>query len=97
AHNYANVYPDVCWVPLLSFNSAILALNQIIDTTNGDKMCWGCDTWTFEESYGAILAMKYVLVEVLSKRIDDNFMTLPDAKEFIDNIFYNNAKKLYKL
>lgn len=97
AHNFDNVYPDICWVPLLSFHKAKDTFNSLLDTVNADKLCWGCDTWTVEESYGAVLAMAYTLSEALSQRIGEGFMTLERAKKVCDKILYENAKRIYRL
>lgn len=97
AHNFANVYPDICWVPLLSVHKAEQAINSLLDTVNADKLCWGCDTWTVEESYGAVLAIAYVLSKTLSARIEEGFMDLDRAKKVCDNILYGNAARLYRL
>jgi len=96
-HNYDNVYPDLCWLPLLSPTSAKKTLHELIEVTSSDKICWGCDTRTSEESYGALLAFRYVLSEVLLEKISDNYLTLSDALVIIDNIMVNNPKKLYSI
>lgn len=97
AHNFENVYPDICWVPLLSYNTAVDAISRLLDTVNSDKLCWGCDTWTAEESYGAVLAMAHVLSVALTQRVSEGFMTPERAKEICRRILYENAKKLYQL
>ena len=96
-HNFENVYPDICWVPLLSYNTAVDAISRLLDTVNSDKLCWGCDTWTAEESYGAVLAMAHVLSVALTQRVSEGFMTPERAKEICRRILYENAKKLYQL
>lgn len=97
AHNFCNVYPDICWVPLLSVHKAQQAINNLLDTVNADKLCWGCDTWTVEESYGAVLAIAHVLSKALSARIEEGFLTLDRAKKVCENILYENAARLYRL
>lgn len=97
AHNFDNVYPDVCWVPLLSVHAAEEAINRLLDCVNADKLCWGCDTWTAEESYGAVLAMAHTLAAALSKRIEEGFMSLDRAKDVCKKLMYDNAKRIYKL
>ena len=97
AHNHPNVYPDLCWVPLISYNLAIDAINKLLDTVNADKLCWGCDTWSVEESFGAIMAMAYSLSASLAKRVEDGMMDEARAFEVCRRIMYSNAKALYKL
>lgn len=97
AHNHPNVYPDLCWVPLLSHNAATDVINRLLDTVNAQKLCWGCDTWTVEESYGALLAMAYCLSTALAGRVQEGFMREERAFEICRRIMYTNAKALYGL
>lgn len=96
-HTYPNVYPDLCWLPLISPSAASRMLHELIEIGTSDKVCWGCDTWTSEESYGALLAARHVLASVLSEKIDDGYLDLDNAKIYIDKVLYHNAKRLYKL
>jgi len=96
-HLYPNVYPDLCWLPLISTSACERMLDELIEVGTADKVCWGCDTWTSEESYGALLAMEHVLSKVLARKIEDGYLSPDDAREIIANILYNNAKGLYKL
>lgn len=96
-HYFHNVYPDLCWLPMISTSAAERMLHELIEVGTSEKVCWGCDTWTSEESYGALLAVRHVLAKVLESKIQDGYLSFSDAKVIIDNILYNNAKKLYKL
>ena len=94
-HVYPNVYPDLCWLPILSPTAAQRMLHELIEIGTSDKVCWGCDTWTSEESYGALLAFRSVLTHVLQDKINDGYFSLSDAKQVIDNLMVNNAANLY--
>lgn len=96
-HNYANVYPDLSWLPLLSPTAAKQMIHQLIELGNSDKVCWGCDTWTSEESYGALLAFRQVLTAVLSEKIQNGYFRPDDAKKIIDCYLYDNAAALYQI
>lgn len=96
-HVHPNVYTDICWLPLISPSAAEYALNQMIEVGTADKICWGCDTWTSEESYGARIAINFVLTNVLTKKISDGYIDLNDAKQLVENVLYSNPKALYKL
>lgn len=95
AHYFPNVYPDFCWMPLLESPASIRLMDSLIEICLSDRICWGCDTWTSEESYGALLAMRFVLAKVLSQKVSDCYFTIDDAKNIAENILYNNPKKLY--
>ncbi len=95
-HVYPNVYADICWLPLISPSAAVHALHQLIEVGTADKVCWGCDTWTSEESFGARIAVNHVLEEVLVKKIDDGYLGFDDAVKLIKRILYLNPKQLYQ-
>ena len=96
-HAYQNVYVDICWLPLLSPTTAEYTLHQLIEVGTAEKVCWGCDTWTSEESYGARLALNDVLASVLSKKIEKGYFSMNEAECVIKNILYNNPKSIYKI
>ncbi len=95
AHNYPNVYPDLCWLPLLSPTVARRTLHELIEVGTSDKVCWGCDTWTSEESYGALLALRDVLGSVLADKVRSGYFSMNDAKEAALNILRRSAAALY--
>jgi predicted TIM-barrel fold metal-dependent hydrolase len=94
-HSYGNVYPDLCWLPLISTSASMRIFDELIEVGNSDKICWGCDTWTSEESYGALLAARFAIAKVLTGKILDNYISFADAQKIVDNVLYNNPKKLY--
>lgn len=96
-HVYGNVYPDLCWLPIISTSAAERMVHELIEVGTSDKVCWGCDTWTSEESYGALLAGRYVLAKVLSSKVNEGYISMEYARIIADNILYNNAARLYKL
>ena len=96
-HAFSNVYVDLCWLPILSPSAAQNLLHQVIEIGTTEKICWGCDTWTSEESFGAKLAMNYVLEKVLYSKIVDNYLSTDDAIHIAENILYFNPKELYKI
>lgn len=90
-----NLYPDLTWVPILSCTAANRVLHQLIEMSQIDKICWGCDTWTVEESNGSLLALRFSLCRVLREKIEDGYLSVNNAKDIIDKILFNNAGKLY--
>ncbi|MEN8192121.1 MAG: amidohydrolase family protein [Bacteroidota bacterium] len=94
-HNYSNVYPDMCWLPLISTSAAERFLHEIIEVGIIDKVAWGGDSFTVEESYGALLAMRHVLAKVLSEKVEDGYLSMDEAKEIVKKVLYSNAKGLY--
>lgn len=95
-HNYPNVYPDLCWMPILSPSATERFLEELLDLGNASKICWGCDTWLAEDSYGALLAAQHVFAKLFTRKIEQGDMTLPQAKQLCSDILYHNAKRIYK-
>ena len=95
-HNYPNVYPDLCWMPILSPSATERFQEELLELGNASKICWGCDTWMAEDSFGALLAARHVFAKLLSRKVEEGFMNEEEAKALISDILYNNAKKIYK-
>lgn len=96
-HKFTNVYADICWLPILSPTVAEATLHAMIEVATADRICWGCDTWTAEESAGSRMAMDYVLAKVLTSKMDEGYMDQTDAIRIAKNILHDNAKSLLKL
>ena len=94
---YPNVYPDLSYLPLLSTVACQHTLHDMIEGGTSEKVCWGCDTWTPEESYGSLLAFRHSMVRTMTEKVESGYLSLEDARTVMDNIIYHNAKSLYKL
>lgn len=98
SHNYANVYVDLCWLPIISTSAAERALHALIEAgRDSSRVTWGGDCWIVTESYGASLAMRHVLKKVLSEKVADGYLTEARACRLAERILSENAKELYKL
>ncbi len=96
-HNYKNVYADLCWVPLLSTRETIDFIQKVLEIASPHRILWGCDTWTGEESYGALLGVRHALTLALSEMTSDGAMDLEYAKYCARRILHDNAKELFRL
>lgn len=94
--SYPNVYSDLSWVPLISTQAATTLMHELIERSTIDRISWGCDTWTPEESYGSLLAFCHVLASTFAKKIIDGYCSPRDAFQFIDHILFNNSHQLYE-
>ncbi len=97
AQTCPNVYPDLTWVPLLSPSAAVRLLVELLEVGTSDQVCWGCDTWTAQESFGSLLAARDVIAAALAEKIDCGHMTVQQAEELADRILWRNAEALYRL
>jgi len=96
-HNLKNTYVDLCWLPLLSTTEAKDFLIKALEVASAHRICWGCDTLTSEESFGAVLAMRAVFSDALTDMILDGALDLEYAKYIAHRILVDNPKELYKL
>ena len=96
-NKYPNVIPDLSWLPLISTQSATAMLHELIERATLDRVFWGCDTWTAEESFGALLAFRHVLALTLAEKITEGYFTRADALVIIDAILLENPQRFYKL
>jgi hypothetical protein len=94
-HNHPNVYADLCWLPIISPSAAERALHEIVEVGTADKLMWGCDTWSSEESYGALLAFRHTLVNVLAAKIEEGYFSFEDAKALTVRVMRANAAELF--
>ena len=95
AHHYRNVHPDLCWMPVLSTSVTRRFLDDLLEVGRSDGICWGCDTWTAEESLGSLLAAQETVAQVLSVKIVAGRIDKDDALRIAQAVFFDNANRLY--
>jgi hypothetical protein len=94
---YPNVYPDLTMLPLISTQSGAAMLHELIERSTFDRIFWGCDTWTAEESFGALLAFRHVMALTLAEKVMAGYFTRTDALLIINAILFKNPQRFYKL
>jgi predicted TIM-barrel fold metal-dependent hydrolase len=94
---FRNVYLDIVWLPQISREEAVHALDEMFDCVPYNKFFWGGDCGLIEESTGSLEIGKDVVAEVLSKRIRRGLLTEEVALDMIDKIFRENAIRVFKL
>jgi len=98
SHNYANVYADLCWLPVICTSAAEHALHSLIEAArDSSRVTWGGDCWFVTESYAGSLAMRHILKKVLSEKVAEGYLTEGRARRLAERILSENAKELYKL
>ncbi|MBN2554013.1 MAG: amidohydrolase family protein [Spirochaetales bacterium] len=96
AHNHPNVHLDMVWLPLISTSAALQALHEYIEVVpSSDRIAWGGDCWTSEESLGALLAYQHVVASVLAEKVDGSYFDLAEARLLAEKLLYRNAQNLY--
>ncbi len=75
AHNYPNVRLNLSWLPQLSSEAAVAALKEWLQIVpQVDRISWGADCSTVEESYATVLAAKHCVQRALAELIEDDFI-----------------------
>jgi len=95
-HSHRSVWVDLCWLPLISPSRARSFVREMVELGTVDRMTWGCDTWTGEESLGALLAVRDALGVAFGELVDEGWMTLADAEAYVRRILVDNAQRLYR-
>ncbi len=94
---FPNVYLDIVWLPQISREKAVRALDVMFDCVPYNKFFWGGDCGLIEESTGSLEFAKDVVSEVLANRVERNLLTEEVALEIVDRIFRENAIEVFKL
>lgn len=94
---FPNVYLDIVWLPQISREEAVSALEVMLDCMPYNKFFWGGDCALIEESTGSLEFGKDVMVEVLSNRIRRGLLTEDLAIEIARSMFRENAIETFQL
>jgi hypothetical protein len=93
----SNAYADLCWMPILNQNATKRLLNDLIAVGRWNRtFAFGGDCQTIEGSYGALLVVKKILVDVLYQSILDDRLTTEDAILIGNAMLSHNAQQIYK-
>ncbi len=97
AKMFPNVYLDIVWLPQISREAAVRALDEMLDCVPYNKFFWGGDCTTIEGSVGALEFGKEVVVQVLAARVKRGFMTEEVARDVALKLFRENAIRIFNL
>jgi predicted TIM-barrel fold metal-dependent hydrolase len=94
---FPNVYLDIVWLPQISREKAVLALDEMLDCVPYNKFFWGGDCAFIEESVGSLEYGKEVLAEVLASRIERGLLTDDVAFDIVKKVLRENAVEVFNL
>ena len=94
---FPNVYMDIVWLPQISREKAVMALDEMFDCVPYNKFFWGGDCGLIEETTGSLEFGKEVVAEVLTRRIERGLLTEDVAIDIVKKIFRENAIEVFKL
>lgn len=96
AHNYPNVRLNLTWLPQLSSEAAVAALKEWLQIVpQADRISWGADCSTVEESYAAVIAAKHCVQRALSELTADGFMDEATALVAARSILHDAGASIY--
>ena len=98
AKNFANVYPDLCWVHIISPEIGRRQLHELIETVPGNKiLAFGGDCIPVELSYAHAKMARNVLARALTEKVEDGYMSEAEALALTRKVLRDNPARLYNL
>ncbi len=98
AKNFANVYADLCWVPVISPSAAERILEEWIETVPANKiLAFGGDYTYVEGAYAHCRMAREVVGNVLARKVAQGYLTNDEAIELAQRMLRENAAELFKL
>ena len=94
---FPNVCLDLVWLPQISREAAVRALDEMLDCVPYNKFFWGGDCGLIEESTGSLEFGKDVVAQVLAARVERGLLTEDVARDVALKIFRENAIRFFKL
>jgi predicted TIM-barrel fold metal-dependent hydrolase len=98
AKNFPNVYPDLCWIHVVSPKAARIILSEWLDMVPSNKiLAFGGDYRFVEGVYGHIKIARRNIVKVLNEKVEEGEIELKQAYTIAKKILRDNALKLFSL
>ena len=98
AHNHPNVRINLTWLPQISTETASAALKEWIQVIpQVDRISWGGDCRTGEETYAALLAAKHSVARAVGDLVDDEYFDLEFGIAVATSIFCDGGARTYGL
>jgi predicted TIM-barrel fold metal-dependent hydrolase len=98
AKNFANVYPDLTWVHIISPEMGRRLLHELVETVPGNKiLAFGGDSVTVEMAYAHSRMARDVVSRVLAEKVEEGYMGEDEAIGLGRRMLRDNPATLYKL
>ncbi len=96
AKNLPNVYPDLCWLYIISPGVARRALHEWIETVPANKILgFGGDFAHVEGAYGHAQMARAGTADVLAEKVEDGYLNEEEAASLLERILHLNGKELF--
>ncbi len=97
AKSYSNAYIDMCWSWSINPLAAKDFLKKfILSVPNNKIFTFGGDEKIVENVIGHAFVARKGIVQALNELVAENWITINDALELIDNLMYKNAEEILK-
>jgi predicted TIM-barrel fold metal-dependent hydrolase len=98
AKNFPNVYPDLCWVHILSPTAARTILSEWLDLVPSNKiLAFGGDYRFVEGVYGHVVLARRNVAAVLEEKVASSEIELRQALYLASRLLRENAREVYGL
>jgi uncharacterized protein len=98
AHNYPNVRLNLTWLPQLSTTLAAETLKEWLEVVpQVDRITWGGDCFTPEETYGSLLAAREAISRALADLVDNEYLRMDTAMDAVRSILATGGARIYGL
>lgn len=98
AKNFPNVYPDLCWVHIVSPTAARAILSEWLDLVPSNKILgFGGDYRFVEGVYGHVVLARRNVAAVLEEKVGSGEVELRQVPYLVSRVLRENARELYGL
>jgi hypothetical protein len=97
ARTNPNVWVDTSWLVLQSPEILQIALKEYIGMVPADRIFSSIDSISLEEYTGGIALTRSILIDVLSEKVEKNFLDLEEALYISERVLGGNCKQLHRL
>lgn len=97
AKNYSNAYVDMCWSWSINPLAAKDFLKKFILTVPNNKIfAFGGDDKVVENLTGHAFVARKGIAQALTELVAENWITISDAFDLVENLMYKNAEKTFE-
>lgn len=98
AKNFPNVYPDLCWVHVISSTAARAILSEWLDLIPSNKiLAFGGDYRFAEGIYGHLALARRNVATVFEDKVSRGDIALKQVPYLASRLLQQNARELYGL
>jgi len=97
ARTNPNVWVDTSWLVLQSPEILKIALKEYIGMVPADRIFSSIDSISLEEYAGGIALTRSILIDVLSEKVESDFLDIEEALYIAERVLGGNCKQLHRL